>query len=52
MELKMGWWKTKEDKMIFLQKLLGEWHYFDSNGWHPLDEATRNQLSWVDDQDK
>jgi len=32
------------DERIFAQKLLGEWHYFDKNGWHPLTEMIAIQL--------
>jgi len=35
------------DKPILVQKLLGEWHYWDgadTKGWHPLSEIIRVQL--------
>lgn len=34
------WYWYKQER-IFVQKLLGEWHYWDSNGWHILTEMIK-----------
>jgi len=40
-------WYMLDNKPILVQKLLGEWHYWDgadTKGWHPLSEIIRIQL--------
>ena len=45
------WYIYNNSKRIFVQKLLGEWHYWEfESGWHPLTEMVRNWLKLDDNQ--